>query len=188
MSEYKDKEDLEKEDILDEMQEEISKIENEEWEIDEEKLADEVTGGEHAELERLKEALARKQADYENFKKRTERDREDMVFFLKSDILKKILGRVDDIERIIKNTPEEMREGTLFEGILSLEKSLKKDLNSMWVTEFISLWEEIDPDKHEVMTKVPGWKEGIITDEFEKWYMLWDRVLRVAKVVVWSWE
>jgi molecular chaperone GrpE (heat shock protein) len=38
------------------------------------------------------------------------------------------------------------------------------------------------------MTTVPWKKEWIICDEFEKWYMLWDRVLRHAKVVVWAWE
>jgi molecular chaperone GrpE (heat shock protein) len=48
-------------------------------------------------------------ADFENFKKRVERDKQDMIFFLKSDIFKKILPRIDDLERIITNTPEEMK-------------------------------------------------------------------------------
>jgi molecular chaperone GrpE len=67
------------------------------------------------EVNALKEALARKQADYENFKKRVERDREDMIHFMKSDILKKTLPWLDNIERIIKNTPEEMKNGVVFE-------------------------------------------------------------------------
>jgi molecular chaperone GrpE (heat shock protein) len=49
-------------------------------------------------------------ADYENFKKRVERDRQDMIFFLKSDIFKKILPRLDDLERIINNTPDELKD------------------------------------------------------------------------------
>jgi len=54
-------------------------------------------------------------ADFDNFKKRTERDRTDMIFFLKQDIFKKILPRLDDLERMIKNTPEELKENALFE-------------------------------------------------------------------------
>jgi molecular chaperone GrpE (heat shock protein) len=59
--------------------------------------------------------LARSSADLENFKKRTERDKADMVFFLKLDIFKKILPRIDDLVRIIKNTPEEIQNGPVYE-------------------------------------------------------------------------
>lgn len=55
------------------------------------------------EISKLKELLARTQADYNNFKMRSERDRQDMIF-LKIWYFKKILPRVDDLERIIKNT------------------------------------------------------------------------------------
>lgn len=182
-----DKEDKFNEDIAEEIKEELEEIQNEDWEIEEE-LIEEAEWNSSDELTKLKEVLARTQADFDNFKKRSERDREDMIFFLKADILKKILPRVDDLERIIKNTPKEMQEWALFEWIESLRKSLKKDLDSMWAKSFKSIWKEPNPDRHEVMTKIPWWEDGIIIEEFEKWYNLWDRVLRVAKVVVWSWE
>jgi molecular chaperone GrpE len=57
----------------------------------------------------LKEKLARLQADYDNFKKRTERDREEMVFFINSKTFSCILPRMDDLERIISNTPPDLR-------------------------------------------------------------------------------
>ena len=153
----------EQEDIIEEQQEEI---ERDEWQI-----------------WKLKDALARSQADLINFQKRTERDKSEMVFFLKLDIFKKILPRLDDLERIITNTPEDMRTGALYEWVLALQKTLLKDLNTLWVQSFESKGECIDPEKHEVMTQIP-WDEWIIIDEFEKWYTLGDRVLRVAKVVV----
>jgi molecular chaperone GrpE (heat shock protein) len=53
--------------------------------------------------------LARNQADYLNFKKRVDRDREDMIYFIKVDIFKKILPRLDDLNRIIKNSPEDFK-------------------------------------------------------------------------------
>jgi molecular chaperone GrpE (heat shock protein) len=58
----------------------------------------------------------------------------------------------------------------------------------MGVSAFSSLGEEVDPHMHDVMTQVPGQAEWIIFDEFEKWYMLDNKVLRVAKVVVGSGE
>ena len=172
---------IEEEDIIEEMDAEIEEIEDEEWNIDEEKLEESV----EPEIDE-NSALAKVMADYENFKKRTERDKTDMIFFLKSDILKKILPRLDDLERIIKNTPEELKENALFEGVVSMQTKLVSDLEKMWVVWFNSLWEEVNPDMHDVMTTVPGQKEWIIFDEFEKWYKLWDKVLRHAKVVVWA--
>jgi molecular chaperone GrpE len=115
-------------DILKEMEEEISEIENENGEIDEEKLktvenTDKDTKVEFTETEipvskeeeGFKDRFFKMQADFENYKKRIARDKEDMVFFLKSDILGKILPRIDDLERIINNTPEDLKSNTLFE-------------------------------------------------------------------------
>ena len=104
-----DKQDRENEDIIEEMQEEIHEIENEEGDINEDKLEDALHPGSSDEVAKLKDALSRSQADFDNFKKRTERDRVEMMFFLKADILKKILPRIDDLERMLKNTPEDMR-------------------------------------------------------------------------------
>ena len=67
-----------------------------------------------------------------------------------------------------------------------MHAKLVKDLNSMWVKAFNSKWDQVDPEKHDVMTTVPWQKEWVIFDEFEKWFMLNDRVLRHAKVVVWA--
>ncbi len=138
------------------------------------------------EVSALKELLARNQADYQNFKMRVERDREDMIHFLKVDIFKKILPRLDDLRRIIKNTPEEQKWTSIYEWVLILEKTLTSDLDKLWVKHFDSIWQEVNPDLHEVMTQIPSETPWVIVDEFEKWYMIWDRVLRIAKVIVWS--
>jgi molecular chaperone GrpE len=98
--------------------------------------------------------------------------------------LKKILPRIDDLERIIKNTPKDLKNNPLYEWITSTFDKLLKDLEKLWVKSFVSIWEEVNPDKHEVVTALPWKEENIIIDEFEKWYMLDDRVLRYAKVVV----
>lgn len=168
---------------IEDIEQEINEIEDKNEQLEKDNL----TQGENwnDEVEKLKEQLARIWADYQNFKMRSDRDRLEMVWFLKHDILKKILPRVDDLERMIKNTPQDQKTWSLFEWVLILEKSLKQDLELLWVKPFESLWQEVDPNKHEVMTQIPSdgneWK---IIDEFEKGYYLWDKVLRVAKVVV----
>ncbi len=175
---------IEENDILEDMEQEIEEIEKEDGSIDEEKINEIISN----EDEKCKDILARTMADFDNFKKRTERDRNDMIFFLKQDIFKKVLPRLDDLDRIIKNTPDELKNNALYEWIISMQTKLVKDLEKMWVKAFDSIWQEINPDKHDVMTTVPWKKEWIIFDEFEKWYVLGERVLRHAKVVVWAWE
>jgi molecular chaperone GrpE (heat shock protein) len=61
-----------------------------------------------------------------------------MIFFLKSDILKKVLPRIDDLERMIINTPEEMKVGALYEGTISMQTKLLSDLDKMGVIAFDS--------------------------------------------------
>lgn len=163
---------------LSELQEEISELEG----ISEEN--EKTFKSENDEIVKLKELLTRTQADYQNFKFRSERDRDDMMFFLKYDIFKKILPRIDDLERMIKNTPEDQKNWALYEWVLALEKALKRDLDNLWVKPFVSVWDEVNPNKHEVMTQIPSETPWVIVDEFEKGYMLGDRVLRVAKVIV----
>lgn len=180
----KEKEVIEEKDMIVEMQEEINEIENEEWQIDEEKLEE----AQNPEEFKCRDMLAKVSADFDNYKKRVERDKLDMIFFLKNDIFKKILPRIDDLDRIIKNTPEELKQNALFEGVVSMQSKFLSDLDRLWVKTFDSIWEKVDPNKHDVMTAVPGKPEWIIFDEFEKWFMLEDRVLRHAKVIVWAGE
>lgn len=176
------KNNIEEKELEQEAQEEISQIENEFWEIDEAKLEE----TQNPEEFKCRDMLAKVSADFDNYKKRVERDKLDMIFFLKNDILKKILPRVDDLDRIIKNTTEDLKNNALYEWVVSIQSKLLSDLEKMWVRPFDSIWQSVDPNKHDVMTAVP-WKETwIIFDEFEKWFMLEDKVLRHAKVIVWA--
>ena len=178
----KDKDSILEDDIIDQMESELDQIDETEKLEEQEKKESEKQNSE----DKTKEILAKTLADFDNYKKRVERDKKDMIFFLKADILKNILPRIDDIERIIKNTPDDLKWNALFEGILSLEKKLLTDLEKLWVKPFNSIWETVNPDLHDVMTTVP-WKETwIIFDEFEKWYLLEWKVLRHAKVIVWA--
>ncbi len=132
----------------------------------------------------LHAALARSQADYQNLLMRVERDKVDMAFFLSTKMLIPLLTQMDNLERAVKL--KEWVEGDAFvDGIRLVLAGFQKFLESQWVTTFVSLGEEVDPDRHDVMTQIPG-EAGRIVSEFEKWYLLRDRVLRHAKVIVGS--
>jgi molecular chaperone GrpE len=106
MSQHHRKDELLEEELEQEAEELVSVFEDQEEIIQDQR---EEIAEDEGKIAKLQDALARTQADFDNFKKRTERDRDDMVFFLKLDIFKKILPRLDDLERMIHNTPETER-------------------------------------------------------------------------------
>jgi molecular chaperone GrpE len=159
----------------DETDELLEEILNPEKDSDDEKIN---------ELARIQESLARSQADYQNLLMRVERDKSDMAFFLASKLLLPLLSQVDNLERAVK-LKENIEWDSFVDGVRSVLAWFNKYLESQWVTSFESIGQEVDPDRHDVMTEMPG-EAGKILQEFEKGYILKDRVLRHAKVVVGS--
>jgi len=133
----------------------------------------------------LKESLARSQADYHNLVRRVDRDRSEMWEFLTANIVSKFLPTIDNLERVISSTPEDMQWNSLFEWVKSIHSALIKNLDSMWIKTFESVGQTVDANLHDVMSQMP-WEEWIIIQEFEKWYKLADKVIRHAKVIVGS--
>lgn len=135
------------------------------------------------ELEKLRGSLSRAQADYANLLKRVERDKMDMISFITANIVKKFLPTVDNLERALASVPVDIAEQKWTDGIRATLQGLMKQLESVGVQAFVSLGQEVDTERHEVMSQTPG-EEGIIVTEFEKGYLLHDRVIRHAKVIV----
>lgn len=136
------------------------------------------------EIARLRDALARSQADYQNLLMRVERDKADMAFYLSSKILTPLLTQVDTLERAVK-LKDGVEGDSFVDGVRALQGNIAKYLESQGVRAFDSIGAEVDPDRHDVMTEMPG-EAGKIVQEFEKGYTLGERVLRHAKVVVGS--
>jgi molecular chaperone GrpE len=136
------------------------------------------------EVARLRDALARSQADYQNLLMRVERDKADMAFYLSSKILTPLLTQVDTLERAVK-LKNDVDGDAFVDGVRALHGNMIKFLESQGVRAFESIGSEVDPDRHDVMTEMPG-EAGKIVQEFERGYTLGERVLRHAKVVVGS--
>jgi molecular chaperone GrpE len=173
-------------DLEAELQQEISDATDAEAELEADLESGKIYQAED-ELEKLRGSLSRAQADYSNLLKRVERDKMEMTSYITSNIIKKFLPTVDNLERALSSVPADIAEQKWTEWIRATLQGLSKQLETMGVQVFESVGQEVDTEKHEVMSQAPG-QEGIIVMEFEKGYMLHDRVIRHAKVIVGSGE
>ncbi len=146
------------------------------------------------ENEELKEALAKEKkeylflmAEFDNFRKRTLKEKSELIKNAGESAFKGLLPIVDDFERALK---AEIREGDtspLAEGMELIYKKLKKYMEQNGVKEMDPEDRNFDADRHEAISAVPVPDEsqkGKILDTVEKGYMINDKVLRHAKVVV----
>ncbi len=138
------------------------------------------------EIAKLKDAYIRKVADFDNLKKRTQKEKEDAIKYGNASLLLSILDVVDNFERAVAVEPEKSDFHSFYEGVKLIEKHLKDILLSAGVEEINPLNMPFDPFYHEAMMKemrddVP---DGTVTAVFQKGYKFKDRLLRPAKVRV----
>jgi molecular chaperone GrpE len=135
----------------------------------------------------LKDKLLRKQADFENFRKRMLREREDAARYANATLLNDIIGLIDDFERAIRSAEESRDFATFLQGISMIEKQFVEMLETRWgLKRFASVGEGFDPNKHEAVLRVEGpvGSKPTVVEDYQKGYYLHERVLRPARVKV----
>jgi molecular chaperone GrpE len=125
----------------------------------------------------------RAQADFINYKRRCEQEKEDIIKYGNSEFIINILPVLDDFERAFSTIPAEEAKTSWVKGMKALERKFKTFLEGQGLTEIKSLGEQFDPNVHEAVMQAEG-KDGIVVKEFEKGYKLNDRVIRHSKVAV----
>ena len=138
------------------------------------------------EKQKAEEYLAswqRAQADFINYKRRTEQERQEFNRFANASLILGLLPVLDDLERALSVMPPKLARQKWGEGIRLVERKFRTSLEGQGVRPIKALGEPFDPNLHEALRQDKG-KEGIVVEEFQKGYMLGDRVLRPAKVVV----
>lgn len=145
----------------------------------------------------LKEALAeekaraegylanwqRVQADFINYKRRSEQEREEFGKFANATLMFNLLPSLDDIERALASLPVKLANLTWVNGIRLIERKLQASLEMQGLQAIEALGKEFDPNLHEAVRQDTG-KEGVIIEELQKGYQLHDRVIRPTMVVV----
>jgi molecular chaperone GrpE len=143
-----------------------------------------------AELERQRndyfERLLRKTAEFDNYRKRTDRERVKLSEAAAADLIEELLPLVDDMERALKADPGTEETAAIRRGVELIYKQLLDTLRKRGVTPIDSLGADFDPHFHMAVSHEPadGRRDGEVVEEFRRGYMLGDRLLRPAMVKV----
>jgi molecular chaperone GrpE len=139
---------------------------------------------EDAAAEVVDDRLLRLAADFDNYKKRAARERQEYVAFANERILKELLPILDDLERAL-SAAEKHEEAQLEEGVRLVHRSLASLLERQGVKE-IATEGKFDPHVHEALLAQPSEEaeQGDVLDVIQKGYTLGERVVRPARVIV----
>jgi molecular chaperone GrpE len=144
-------------------------------------------------IEKLKEELAeandkfvRLYADFDNFKKITARNKEELLKYANEDLLSDILTVIDHLELALQHSTGSESSSSLAEGVELTLKELKNVLEKQGLVSIEALGKPFDPKVHHAMSQIESEseKENTVVKEFRKGYMLKDRVLRATMVGV----
>lgn len=132
-----------------------------------------------------KDRYARAMADFDNFRKRTARDREDLVKFAAKDVIKDVLATVDNLARALEGA-KDRADDPFVKGVQLVYDGLLKTLADHGATPLDSVGEPFDTNYHEALTSLPSEdvEEGIVMNEVQRGWLLHGKSLRPAKVVV----
>jgi molecular chaperone GrpE len=138
------------------------------------------------EVSSLKDQYLRKLADYENFRKRMFREKDDAVQFANSQLLTDLVSVLDDFDRAVSSSEKSRDFQSLHDGVDMIRRQLLGLLEGKYgLSRFDSMGEPFDPNHHEAMMSEQGeCDEPVVVEEYSKGYRLRDRILRSAKVKV----
>ena len=163
-------------------EEQITKLETEVGEKDIETLKQALAG----EKEKTENYLAnwqRAQADFENYKRRSEQEKAEISQLANSGLILNLLPVLDDLERALTSVPRNLAELSWLDGIRLIERKLRASMETQGFSPIKAVGEPFDPHLHEGIRQGKG-KEGIVIEEVQKGYKFNDRVIRPSRVVV----
>ena len=138
------------------------------------------------EVAELKEKYLRLYSEFDNFRKRTSKEKIELIKTANEDVIKALLPTLDDFERATKAIGDDEQLKSAKEGMELIYHKLLKSLESKGLKAMVSLGQVFDVELHEAITQIPSPSEalkGKVVDEVEKGYFLNDKVIRFAKVV-----
>jgi molecular chaperone GrpE len=144
--------------------------------------------GLEAQFAELQDQYLRKAAEFENFRKRMIREKQDAIDYANQSLILDLLPVIDDLDRALESAEASLgADNPVLEGIGLIEKRLLSVLENRWgLKRFDSAGELFDPNRHEaiMMEKSPEITEPLVKEDLIKGYTLKDRVIRAAKVKV----
>ena len=137
-------------------------------------------------IEALTDQVKRQMAEFDNFRKRTEKEKSSMYEMGARSVIEKILPVIDNFERGLDTVPEDEKESPFTEGMRMIYKQLMTELENIGVKPIEALGTEFNPDFHNAVMQVESeeYKSGMVAQELQKGYMYRDSVVRHSMVAV----
>lgn len=139
------------------------------------------------ELEEAKDKYLRKVAEFDNFKRRNAKERIELIQTAGRDVITEMLDVLDDCDRAQKQLDTSNDANVIKEGVMLVFNKLRNTMQARGVKAMETMHHEFNPDLHEAITEIPAPSEelvGKVVDEVLKGYLLNDKIIRHAKVVV----
>lgn len=137
-------------------------------------------------IEELTDRVKRQMAEFDNFRKRTEKEKTQMFEVGAKSVIEKILPVVDNFERGLAAVPEEQKDDAFVQGMEKVYKQLMTELESLEVKPIEAVGAEFDPEFHNAVMQVENeeLESGMVAQELQKGYMYRDNVVRHSMVAV----
>lgn len=147
---------------------------------------DEEISGLQRERDDLKARLLRSAADMDNFRKRKEREKEELRKYGSDKIIADLLPAVDNLERALEHAQKTEEESSISDGVRMVHRQIVSSLEKHGITSFESVGEKFDPQRHEAIQQIETteFDTNVVMQEFQKGYFIHDRLLRPALTVV----
>jgi molecular chaperone GrpE len=142
--------------------------------------------GLQADLDRFRDLALRSQADFENYKKRSAREKEEAIKYANSSLLEKLIAIVDNFELGLEAARAEGEKSPVFSGMSMVLKQLMDFLADSGLQPIDATGQKFDPNLHEAIAHEPSDKfpEGVVIRQTRRGYRMKDRLLRPSSVVV----
>jgi molecular chaperone GrpE len=166
---------------------ETEQQESAEQQVDQNIEADQAQESQTTQPDEFREKFVRLYAEFENYRKRTNQERLDLIVTANAGLLKDLLPVLDDFDRAITNNENLDDAAALREGFKLIQNKFKQILLSKGLKEMEAKGHDFDSDLHEAIANIPAPEDnlkGKVVDDVEKGYFLNEKVLRYAKVVV----
>ncbi len=137
-------------------------------------------------VEELEDRVKRQMAEFDNFRKRTEKEKTAMFETGAKSVIEKILPVVDNFERGLASVPEEEKDGAIAQGMQMIYKQLMTELENLDVKPIPAVGEEFNPEFHNAVmqTESEEFESGTVAQELQKGYTYRDSVVRHSMVAV----
>lgn len=138
------------------------------------------------EVEETQQRFVRAQADFDNFRRRTQKEKEELAKYASMKLVTELVPVIDNFERAMATVPEGTESESFSKGIQMIFRQLETVLNNEGLTAMDTVGQPFNPEFHQAIMQVETdeYEEGTVVEEVQKGYMLKDKVLRPAMVKV----